>query len=467
MDLEDVSNQGSESSGDADAGISNLSRTSIESLGDVVIHGIAKQEPVNPLTREILLKINDPSESPFSEQRVSDFVQDTNKEIPLEEDIEADQANTEMLAQQKEKLHDKETGSEGSGTWARMKTSMDTSKTYGKRNETDVIALPTSNPRNTLRPEDPETWKRIEDLAYKLLDQTTNIKDHFEAFLLGLDEGNEQSTVLTKFNDASLILNSLGKYDKAEIIAELTLKLRRVSLGSEHVDTLKSMHCLVMILLNQVKQSKTQEGIAGRATLVRYYQEKLTEAEKMTRQTLKLRQEILGEEHMDTLGSMEILGSVLETQHHYAKAEMIVRRTIELQEKTLGMEHVDTLRSMNRLEFLLESQGFHDKAQVIKQWLQELHEKMQGRESDETFKAMKHYMRNYMSVSPDQGKHPRAEEPAGQTPKISREMSGLKKKLTGDGKDLEDSNESEKSEDLKDLENEGKEAEGIAEMEEG
>jgi hypothetical protein len=52
------------------------------------------------------------------------------------------------------------------------------------------------------------------------------------------------------------------------------------------------------------------------------YQRKYTEAEELFRQTLKERAEILGEEHPDTLESINHLAGVLRTQGKYIEAEV-------------------------------------------------------------------------------------------------------------------------------------------------
>ena len=69
----------------------------------------------------------------------------------------------------------------------------------------------------------------------------------------------------------------------------------------------------------------------------------------MHRQTLELREKVLGVEHPDTLMSMNNLAMVLQAQGKYEAAEEMHRQTLELREKVLGPEHPDTLTSMNNL----------------------------------------------------------------------------------------------------------------------
>ena len=78
-------------------------------------------------------------------------------------------------------------------------------------------------------------------------------------------------------------------------------------------------------------------------------QGKYEEAEEMHRQTLTLRETVLGKEHPNTLTSMNNLAGVLSHQGKYEEAEEMHRRTLALSETVLGKEHPDTLASMDNL----------------------------------------------------------------------------------------------------------------------
>jgi hypothetical protein len=56
-------------------------------------------------------------------------------------------------------------------------------------------------------------------------------------------------------------------------------------------------------------------------------QDKYDEAEQMYRQTLELKQKVLGQEHPSTLNSMNGLASVLRNQGKYDEAEQMHRQT--------------------------------------------------------------------------------------------------------------------------------------------
>jgi tetratricopeptide (TPR) repeat protein len=61
---------------------------------------------------------------------------------------------------------------------------------------------------------------------------------------------------------------------------------------------------------------------------VLWMQGRYEEVEGIYRQTLKLREKALGQEHPDTLTSMEKLAGVLEMQGKYEEAEGMYRQTL-------------------------------------------------------------------------------------------------------------------------------------------
>ncbi|KXH58327.1 hypothetical protein CSAL01_13102 [Colletotrichum salicis] len=82
---------------------------------------------------------------------------------------------------------------------------------------------------------------------------------------------------------------------------------------------------------------------------------KYAEAEQMHRQTLELREKVLGPENPDTLGSINNVALVLESQGKYAEAEQMHRQTLELSEKVLGPSHPSTLITRRNLQACLDA----------------------------------------------------------------------------------------------------------------
>ena len=142
--------------------------------------------------------------------------------------------------------------------------------------------------------------------------------------------------------DASLrqaladLYQRVGRYDDAYPLQESALATRRRTLGEEHPDTLASINRLGVLLQLQ-----------GR----------LAEAEVYLREALEKRRRTLGEEHPDTLTSISDMGILLRVQGRLAEAELYHREALEKRRRTLGEEHPDTLTAISQMGALLQFQG--------------------------------------------------------------------------------------------------------------
>jgi serine/threonine protein kinase/Tfp pilus assembly protein PilF len=135
---------------------------------------------------------------------------------------------------------------------------------------------------------------------------------------------------------ATLYCERLALYDAAIPLQESALATRRRTLGEEHLDTLGSIGSMGFLLESQ-----------GR----------LAEAEQYRREALEKCRRTLGEEHPDTLNSISNMGVLLRDQGRLDEAEPYLREALEKSRRTLGEEHPDTLVSINSMGGLLRAQG--------------------------------------------------------------------------------------------------------------
>jgi serine/threonine protein kinase/Tfp pilus assembly protein PilF len=154
-------------------------------------------------------------------------------------------------------------------------------------------------------------------------------------------------TIDTQFKDdpatdASLrqaladLYRSIGLYDAAYPLQESALATRRRVLGEEHPDTITSINNMGFQLQAQGK---------------------LAEAEPYYRDALEKRRRTLGEEHPNTIESINNMGFLLQAQGKLAEAEPYYRDALEKRRRVLGEEHPDTITSINNRGFLLQAQG--------------------------------------------------------------------------------------------------------------
>ncbi|KAG7402978.1 Kinesin light chain [Fusarium oxysporum f. sp. rapae] len=176
-----------------------------------------------------------------------------------------------------------------------------------------------------------------------------------------------------------------GRYNEAELINRQALEAREKVLGQEHPDTLTSVNNFGLVL---------------------QYQGKYEEAEQMSRRALEGLEKVLGREHRDTLTSVNTLGLVLQHQGKYDEAEQMNRRALEGVEKVLGREHPDTLTSISNLSLVLQHQGKYEEAERMSRRALEAREKVLGQEHPDTLTSIS----NLAAMLQCQGKYEEAEQ---------------------------------------------------------
>jgi eukaryotic-like serine/threonine-protein kinase len=88
-------------------------------------------------------------------------------------------------------------------------------------------------------------------------------------------------------------------------------------------------------------------------------------ADKLLREAVTVRRNILGVDNAATLQSMSALGDVLISETRYEEAEKLLHETVQRRRVLLGAEHRDTLNAMSRLALLLNSQSKFADAEKI------------------------------------------------------------------------------------------------------
>jgi tetratricopeptide (TPR) repeat protein len=202
--------------------------------------------------------------------------------------------------------------------------------------------------------------------------------------LVGLEDALESATSAGILERIGRCQESNGQYVPAELAHRQAWSLRKGLLGQEHPNTLTSMNNLGSVL----------EG-----------QGKYEEAEAMHQQALKGYKKMLGQEHPNTLTSMNNLGSVLEGQGKYEEAEAMYQQALEGSKKVLGQEHPDTLASLNNLGLVLGRQGKYEEAEAIHREALEGSKKVLGQEHPNTLASVN----NLGLVLGRQGKYEEAE----------------------------------------------------------
>jgi len=223
---------------------------------------------------------------------------------------------------------------------------------------------------------------------------------HIEPLVQETPPDDELESWARLLANSALYMDTIGNYKMAEYMGRKALVARKQVLGEEHPNTLTSMNNLASVLESQGKYD---------------------DAGKLHREALEIRKTVLGEEHPSTLTSMNNLASVLERQGKYDDAEKLHREEWQLSKTALGEEHPSTLTSMNNLASVLERQGKYDDAEKLHREEWQLSKKVLGEEHPSTLTSMN----NLALVLESQGIYDDAE-------KLHREALEISKKVLGE-----------------------------------
>lgn len=101
-------------------------------------------------------------------------------------------------------------------------------------------------------------------------------------------------------------------------------------------------------------------------------------AEKIFEKCVKIYQDVLGEEHLNTVKGYESLADAYFNNGKYKKAEEMYKRCLQIRKKILGEEHEDTAETYNDLAYTYYKQGrYREAGEMYKKDIQ-AREKMPG-----------------------------------------------------------------------------------------
>ncbi|MBI2305846.1 MAG: tetratricopeptide repeat protein [Rhodocyclales bacterium] len=135
---------------------------------------------------------------------------------------------------------------------------------------------------------------------------------------------------------ASYLQHGPALYADAAHWYRRALELDRADLGEEHPNTISSINNLASTL-------QAQGDLAG--------------AQVLQESALAIQRRVLGEEHPDTLTSINNLAGTLQAQGDLAGARALQEQELATCRRVLGEEHPDTLTSINNLAGTIYAQG--------------------------------------------------------------------------------------------------------------
>jgi tetratricopeptide (TPR) repeat protein/predicted Ser/Thr protein kinase len=171
--------------------------------------------------------------------------------------------------------------------------------------------------------------------------------------------GNDHRDVAASLNNLANVRFDKGDYAGSEPLYREALAMRRKFLGNEHPDVAKSLNNLANVL--------TEKGdYAG--------------AEALYREALAMKRKLLGNEHPDVAKSLNNLANVLDQKGDYAGAEALYREALAMKRKLLGDEHPDVAMSLDNLAVVLSEKGDYAGAEALDREALAMHRKLLGNE---------------------------------------------------------------------------------------
>ncbi|MEM9084004.1 MAG: serine/threonine-protein kinase, partial [Planctomycetota bacterium] len=153
------------------------------------------------------------------------------------------------------------------------------------------------------------------------------------------------------------VLNVYGFLEDSIAVQRRALAIRREHLGDEHTDTIGSINWLGLHL---------------------YTRGDLAEAAVSFREGLDLTRRVLGPDHADTFAAATSMGLLMQQLGKPRDAEVYLREAAEGFNRVMGENHQDTLISMSNLASVLRSLGRYEEALRIQRETYDKHSALQG-----------------------------------------------------------------------------------------
>ncbi|RYP21051.1 hypothetical protein DL765_002458 [Monosporascus sp. GIB2] len=168
-------------------------------------------------------------------------------------------------------------------------------------------------------------------------------------------------------HNAAIYATEIGNWAEAEEMSVQAMRVREELLGREHTDTLQSVAMVARAYNNRGRFDK---------------------AEQLRLQIMEACKDILGADHPDTLTSMTNLGSTYWDQGRFDEAEEVAVQVMAMGKEKLGADHPDTITSMANLASTYWGQGRFGKAEELGVLVMDMRKEKQGADHPDTLTSM-------------------------------------------------------------------------------
>ena len=111
-----------------------------------------------------------------------------------------------------------------------------------------------------------------------------------------------------------------------------------------------------------------------------YKQRKYSEAIPLAREALRIRQQVLGQEHLSVATSLNNLAALYQAMGRYQHAEPLYKQALEMRRRLLGNQHPSVATSLNNLAVLYQAMGRYQQAEPLYHQALEINRRLLGNE---------------------------------------------------------------------------------------
>jgi tetratricopeptide (TPR) repeat protein len=212
---------------------------------------------------------------------------------------------------------------------------------------------------------------------------------------------------ITSMKAASLLnaigyyLNMRARYDIAKPLFERTLRIREQVLGEQHPDTAQTLSDLAYLY---------------------HHQDQFEEAMHFLQRSFSIRQQVLGMEHPDTATSLNALALLYRDQGRYEEAEPFFQQALAIRKQIFGIEHPQTAHSLSNLAWLYRNLGKYHEAELLYEQSLTIRKRILGVDHPDTATSLNGLALLYAA----QKKYAKAEPLFQQAVTIRQEVLGTK-----------------------------------------
>ena len=237
-------------------------------------------------------------------------------------------------------------------------------QTFSQSPEPGLIPSNPAEPQPTPANTSPEDHNLLTTLALKdsLGAALTKQGKHSEAATLlrevlttreSLDQSPTSPGMLCTMNNLAAALHHQGDLASAESLHRRVLESDTQTLGISHPNTLTAMHNLAAVLAHQDPGADKDNA-------------KLTEAAELLQRSLQLSQQVNGPRSPSTLRVMGEQVNILLRQEKYEQAERLAREVLVLRREVLRAQHPEITTAMRSLRVALGKLGRVDEAEALR-----------------------------------------------------------------------------------------------------